>query len=134
MGKAPKPPPVRSAARNPASIVIVADSVVSLGKAAIWGMVAVLVAGYIRDAFVAFAGHETDARLSFSLVTKLGADRWFAFLFGGGGVAYGLHQGHMKRRAIRRLSGRAADLERAMDRKRSSSNLLPDGSTRPEDK
>jgi hypothetical protein len=110
------------------------DIVAVLGRAAIYGICIIWVASYMRDAFVSFAGQHTDANLSFSLITKLQADRWLAYLFGVSGVGYGLFERNLRRRNIKRMTNRSEKLEKLIDPQRSSSSLSPEGSTRKEDR
>lgn len=89
---------------------------------------------YIQNVLVAFAGQQTEAAISFSLVTKLQADRWFAYMVGAGGLGYGLMQRKLRQRNIRRLTVHTSELESRMHPKRTSSGLTPEGKTRKEDR
>ena len=94
----------------------------------------VWVAYYLKDALIAFAGKHTDANLVFSVLANLQADRWFAYLFGIVGGGYGLAERSLKRRTIRRLTARTAELELRLDPNRTTSQLTPRGTTRREDR
>ena len=94
----------------------------------------VLIAGFARDVLVAFAGKETAANLALSLIVNLQADRWLAYLFGAGGVGYGVRQRQLRRRNISRITGHNAEVEKRLHPGRSSSGLTPEGKTRPEDR
>jgi hypothetical protein len=83
---------------------------------------------------IAFAGRDTAATFSLSVITKLQADRWFAYLFGAGGVGYGLVERRLRRRNIKRLTKHTEELEKRIDPERTSSGLTPEGKTRPEDR
>jgi hypothetical protein len=123
-----------SASRKPDTVFIVTDGVVTALRSLFWAGATIFVFKYIRDVAVAFAGHETNANLAFSFVTKFGADRGLAYLFGAGGVGYGVYQRNVRHRNIGRLASRSNELEARLDKNRSSSRLLPDGRTRPEDR
>jgi hypothetical protein len=58
----------------------------------------------------------------------------FAYVFGGGGVVYGMKHRKLHGDNLERMAGRIAELEKLLDAKRSSSRLTPRGKTRPEDK
>ena len=49
------------------------------------------------------------------------------------GVGWGAVERILRKRTVKMLSARIRHLERQIDRNRSSSNLMEDGSTRPED-
>jgi hypothetical protein len=68
------------------------------------------------------------------MMLGLSADRWIAYAVGGVGTAFGLNERRLKRRDIKRLSRRTNDLESRLDRNRTSSELLPDGRTREDDR
>lgn len=106
----------------------------TLGRYAIVGMTLVIIAGYGRDALIAFAGVSTEANFAVHLVTKLEADRWFAYVVGALGLGYGWNQRRLRRRNIRRLTHHSAALERRLDPDRTSSDLTPEGKTRSEDR
>jgi hypothetical protein len=101
--------------------VVIAGAAVALGWSA-------------RDVLVAFAGKETVADLALTLLVNLQADRWFAYLFGVGGVGYGVVQRQLRRRNIKRMTGHNAEVERLVHPGRTSSGLTPEGKTRPEDR
>jgi len=110
------------------------EGAISLGKAAAW-VVGIWIAGhYIYQAITVLAGKQTDASFVVNFLLKAQADRWVAFIVAGSGVAYGLNERRLKRRDIERLAKHTSELEKRIDPSRSSSNLLPDGRTRREDK
>ena len=94
----------------------------------------VIIGYYFRDVLLAYAGKETNASISFSLITKLQADKWFAYLFGAGGIGYGVVQRRLRRRNIRRLTTDKTRAENQLHAGRTSSGLTPDGRTPPEDR
>jgi hypothetical protein len=107
---------------------------VTIARYLAW-VAAVVVAGYyIRDIVRDLAGKQTDASLVVKMMLGLSADRWIAYAVGGVGTAFGLNERRLKRRDIKRLSRRTNDLESRLDRNRTSSELLPDGRTREDDR
>jgi hypothetical protein len=62
------------------------------------------------------------------------ADRWIAYVVVGSFGAYGWNERRLRRRDIERLTRHTEDLENRIDPKRTSSRLLPDGTTRWEDR
>ncbi len=112
----------------------VVDALAPIPKYVAW-VAAIWVSGhYIVQAITALSGHQTDASFVVKILLNLQADRWIAYIVGGGGVAYGWNERRLKRKDIKRLSRHTEELERRLDPKRTSSNLLPDGRTRREDK
>lgn len=107
---------------------------VPLIRLIIIGGIVVIAMAYFRDIMVAFAGTKTEASVVIKFLLSMSADRWIAYIFGGGGIAYGVHQRRLRRRNIKRLTGKKTELERRMDPGRSSSGLTETGKTRPEDR
>ena len=110
------------------------DGTIVLCRTGIIVIAFILIAYYLQNVLVAFSGKQTEASLSFSIITKLQVDRWFAYLFGAGGVGYGLVQQRLRQRNIRRLTAHTEVLERQMHPGRTSSGLTPAGKTRREDR
>jgi hypothetical protein len=96
--------------------------------------VAVVAGYYIRDIVRDLARKQTDASLVVKMMLGLSADRWIAYAVGVAGTAFGLKERRLKRRDIKRLSRRTNDLESRLDPNRTSSELLPDGRTREDDR
>ena len=71
----------------------------------------------------ALAGEQTTADIGLKLVGNLKLSEVFAYLFGGGGVAYGVQQKRLRKDEVERLQDRVIKLETAIDPKRSSSGL-----------
>jgi hypothetical protein len=88
-------------------------------------------------AMEAFAGKTTLAKLGILIVTDLKANTVFSHLvmgvLGFGGAGYGLRERAQKRKEIKRLGNRVVELEKRLDRNRTSSGLTIDGRSRPED-
>ena|SRR6266478_4736755 len=85
------------------------------------------------DALKAFAGKGTDAAVVFKIVTDLRIDQGIAYLFGLGGVAYGYKERRAKQKAVGHLGTARQEAEKRVDPGRTSSNLTPRGTSRPED-
>ena len=66
-------------------------------------------------------------------VTDLKADKAFAYLFGIGGVGWGIAERKFRKRKTAALASRAAKAEKMLDSKRSSSGLPSSGETRRDD-
>jgi hypothetical protein len=110
------------------------ESCVTVAGYLAW-VAAVAVAGYyIRDIVRDLAGKQTDASLVVKMMLGLSADRWIAYAVGAAGTAFGWNERRLKRRDIKRLSRRTTDLESRLDPDRTSSELLPDGRTREDDR
>jgi len=102
----------------------------TLRHAVTWGAVAFC--GYqFAHAIAAFAGQETDVRLALSawIETKAGLTVSASLTLGVLGVGYGQWQDLLRRRNVKRMGKRIAELETAIDPHRTSSGLLPDGTT-----
>ncbi len=94
----------------------------------------VMVAFFVEKVLISFAGKTTNADLSFQVLAKLQADRWFAYLFGGLGLGYGYAERKLRQRNIKRLSEMNVELEKRLDPGRSSSGLTPTGTTQRKDR
>lgn len=79
------------------------------------------------------AGKITDANIALKFLGSLEYSVGFAWAAGLGGAAYGMAQNRLRRRDVRRLHGRVAELETIIDPKRSTSTLSLDGDTNPKD-
>lgn len=80
-----------------------------------------------------FAGQSTHVDMALKAITDFKADKGFAYLFGGGGVAWGYAERKMRKKKTAALADRNANLEKQLDSRRSSSGLPPTGETRRED-
>jgi hypothetical protein len=110
------------------------DGFFALGRTGLVVLAVIVVFGYAKDVLITFAGKETAANLALSLIVKLQADRWFAYLFGVAGAGYGVVERQLRRRNIKRLTARTEELEKRLHPARTSSGLTPKGRTRPEDR
>jgi hypothetical protein len=79
------------------------------------------------------AGQRTFADIGIRVITDLRLSEAFAYLFGVGGVAYGLGERHLRRNRTQHFTTRMAALEQRLDPNRSSSTLTSRGTTRKGD-
>lgn len=98
-----------------------------------WGAI-VLIVRYTYLSIATLAGEQTSSNIVISLITDFKANKWLAYLIGGSGFFYGASQARLRKNTVERLQSRIQELEKRIDPKRSSSNLLTTGETRPEDK
>ena len=100
-----------------------------------WGSL-VAIAYFLNQTIASLAGKATAADINIGLSADIAAhaDKWIAYTFGGGAVAYGLTERKLRRKKVAYLTDRNAKLEKIIDPNRDSSNLLPTGETRREDR
>ncbi len=79
------------------------------------------------------AGKLTFADIAVRFMTSMTVSKWAAYIFGTGGVLYGLKERQLRRRNIRRLAPTRIEYEKGIDPNRSSSGLTTAGTTSPED-
>jgi len=91
------------------------------------------VAYMAKEAIVALAGQQTNARILVDFLASVSVNVAVAWGLAAGGVAYGYRERKLRKRAVHHLTGRKADLERKLDPGRSSSGLTKTGDTSPED-
>lgn len=104
-----------------------------LNRAIAWvGIVLLARYGYLTVA--ALAGKTTAADIGIKVLGDVRVSEVLAWLFGGGGIAYGLGQRKLRRDTIERQAERVRSLEEKVDPRRSSSKLTKRGTTRPEDR
>jgi p-aminobenzoyl-glutamate transporter AbgT len=98
-----------------------------------WAGVA-LIAYFAYLSIRVLAGQETFARIVVRFLADFRVNEYVAYLFGIGGIVYGLGNRKLRKDNIERMAQRIKDLESLLDPRRSSSRLTPRGETRPEDK
>jgi len=109
------------------------DGSVSLLTTAIrWGVLAYFAWSGVQIVHD-IAGQQTSLTILLQFLADLKVDRWVAYAVSGGSVYYGYRQRRLRRDAVERLSGRVAELEQRLDKRRTSSQLTSRGDTRPED-
>lgn len=91
------------------------------------------IAGFTYLSIDSLAGQTTDADIGVTLIGNIKLSEVFAFLFGGGGVFYGLRQRTLRKSTIERLQNRIRKLEESKDPSRTSSGLTQRGDTHPND-
>jgi hypothetical protein len=80
------------------------------------------------------AGHHTFADIGIKVIGDFKISEAASYLFGAGGVGYGLRERKLRRQTTERLTQRTITLERAVDPNRTSSHLTVRGTTNPEDR
>lgn len=122
--------------------------VAQLAKPFFWACVIIalggLVAWTVVEVFRSIAGLRTQVDLSLAAFLhasiESGEDLWLQLataitaLFGAGGIGYAYVQRWFRRKKVEEMAAWNARLEMEFDKKRTSSRLLPDGRTRPEDR
>lgn len=98
-----------------------------------WGAL-VFIAYYTNNSINTLAGKFTFADIGIRFMADFKISEALAYLLATLGVAYGLREKKLRRDIIERLSGRIQVLEKQLDPNRTSSHLMPRGTTRPEDK
>ncbi len=86
-------------------------------------------AGFVAVAYYGYqivnclSGKVTWAKIGINLLTDMRVSEALAWLLAGGGVVYGQVERRLRKRTVERMHGHQKDLERIIDRGRSSSNL-----------
>jgi hypothetical protein len=117
--------------------VVRCDAALRIGLTFIkWASIAIIV-WQLRLAIDSLAGKSTLANFGVFLVADLKANKVFSHiimaLLALGGVSFGVREKRLKRKVIKQSGDRIASLERRLDPKRTSSGLMIDGRSRPED-
>ncbi len=113
--------------RNASNITTVLIYLIKYGA-----LVAIFYFGYLS--VLALAGKYTFADIGISLLGDVNISVTLAWIFGVGGVFYGMRQRKVRKDTVERLQGRIQSLETQIDHKRTTSQLTPRGDTREEDK
>jgi hypothetical protein len=95
---------------------------------------AVLIALCFQKSVSSLAGRYTFSQIGVSFLGDFKISEAFSYIFGAGGIAYGIKRRRLQQDNVERTAPRISDLEKQIDPKRSSSRLTPRGKTRPEDK
>lgn len=96
------------------------------------GLFGISYVGYLS--IKSLSGQVTFANIVVRFISDFRTSRGVAYLFGLGGIGYGVRQRKLRRDNIEKLSERVQHLERERDPGRSSSRLTRRGETRPEDR
>jgi len=105
----------------------------SLQMAIPWAAL-VLVVYFGKEMVSSLSGRYTFAEIGVSFLGDLRISDAAAYIFGAGGLAYGVKRRKLQGDNIERTAKRIKELEERLDANRSSSRLTERGRTRPEDK
>lgn len=105
---------------------------VNLGRVIKYGAW-VWIAKYGYYSVVALAGKQTVAEVALKFIASLTISKTICLTAAAGGVAWGAAERKLRKGTIRKKAKRIKHLEEQVDPGRSSSSLMADGSTRPED-
>ena len=108
------------------------DGILALSNNVVMWAGIVLALRYIYMCVEAISGKLTDFNVG--VVASLEVSVILAWTVGLSGVVYGRLQRRLRKDVIEKLQGRINQLEKQIDKNRSSSKLTPRGDTRPEDK
>ena len=97
-----------------------------------WGAL-VLFGRYAYLSIASLSGHNTFADIGIRFLGNLKVSDGILYVLVGGGWTYGWGQRQLRRRHIKRVVKSKNELEKIIDRKRTSSNLTEKGTTRPGD-
>jgi hypothetical protein len=98
-----------------------------------WGsLVLIFLFGYLG--LEQLAGRITLAKIGISILGDLKLPQVLSYLFGAGGVSYGVNEARLRRKKTQEMSSHITNLEKVLDSKRTSSGLTTRGTTRPEDR
>ena len=89
---------------------------------------------FLYASVASLAGQVTLADIGLRIIGDVRISETIAWLFGGGGVGYGLRERKLRRDTIERLTPRVRKYEEMLDPQRSSTGLPSRGTTRPEDR
>lgn len=94
----------------------------------------VFVAHYLSEIARVLAGRTTNASIMMSFLADVEFNVWVAWGMAAGGVVYGSSQRMLRRKVIAEQHEHIVQLERQIERRRTSSNLTRHGETNPVDK
>lgn len=98
-----------------------------------WGGIVAIMYFFFRS-IESLSGRTTVADVGIKFIADMKFSEVFAYLFGGGGMLYGLKQRQFARRKTEYLATRNTELEKRIDPNRTSSTLPPTGETNAEDR
>jgi hypothetical protein len=93
----------------------------------------VWIAHYGYLSVVALAGKHTLADIGLKLLANVTISQSVSWAATGGATIWAVSERRLRKKIIHQKAQRIQELEQHIDPDRSSSSLLPDGSTRPED-
>jgi hypothetical protein len=92
------------------------------------------ISAFFYLAIKSLAGHYTFSDIGIKVIGDFKVSEAVSYLFGAGGLGYGLRERKLRRQTTERLTQRTITLEKAMDPNRTSSHLTTRGTTNPEDR
>ena len=105
---------------------------VTIHRAIPWGGL-VVIGYYMYRSVSALSGHTTFANIILRFLADFRVTEGVAYIFGLGGIGYGLRNRKLRKDQLERMARRVKELESQIDPRRSSSRLTARGETRPED-
>jgi hypothetical protein len=105
---------------------------VNVGRLIRYGTL-VWICRYVYLGVAVLAGRSTVAEFFMKVLANMSVSTTLSLSFGATGLTYGWIQRQLRRRTIREKAARIKELEELLDPGRSSSGLMPDGSSRIED-
>jgi len=111
----------------------VVDAVTAISNRFIAWTGMVVIAYFAYKSIEVLAGRNTTADIGLKLLGDIKISEAVAWIFGVGGIGYGVSQRKLRRDSIARLAPRAKELEEARDPHRSSSGLTTRGTTPAEE-
>jgi hypothetical protein len=110
------------------------DGIVSTVQYGIMWFSLVGIAAFFYLSTKSLAGHYTFADIGIKVIGDFKISEGLAYLFGAGGLGFGLTERRLRRKTTERFANRNAALERLVDPDRTSSHLTNRGTTNPEDR
>jgi hypothetical protein len=131
--------PAKSNAELKAEIRLLRRGDTALGVTSVFNNIVrfgalVLIARYGYLTIESLAGKATLASIGINFLGNLTISQSLAYIFGVGGISYGLGERWLRKKTTKRLGGRVPELEAKIDRRRTSSNLTDRGETPLDDK
>jgi hypothetical protein len=110
------------------------DGIVSTVQYAIMWFSLVGISALFYLSTKSLAGQHTFADIGIKIIGDFKISEGLSYLFGAGGLGYGIRERKLRRETIERLSKRNGELEKLVDQGRTSSHLTTRGTTNPEDR
>ena len=110
------------------------DGIVSTVQYGIMWFSLVGISAFFYLATKSLAGQHTFADIGIKVIGDFKVSEALSYLFGAGGVGYGLRERKLRRQTTERFAARTSTLEKLVDPERTSSRLTTRGTTNPEDR
>ncbi|MBW8874531.1 MAG: hypothetical protein JF614_06170 [Acidobacteria bacterium] len=91
-----------------------------------WGIIALIVF-FVTDCIKSLAGLQTAATIGIRFLADVRVSEALAWIFGAGGVGYGMQQRGLRRRDTKQMGSRLRKYEKLIDPGRSSTDLDSQG-------